>query len=334
MNRGEALGQTVAPTGQTVVFVHGGWVTPACWDPFVSFFEARGSRCLAPAWPGKERSVESIRADPSPLAGLGIAEIVDHYEKIIRSLDERPILIGHSFGGLFVQLLLDRGLGAAGVAIDSAPPKGVFAFEPTTLVSLGRILLIPFGWRKVVHWTFTEFRYAFVHTMPEAEARMIWDTQIVPDSGRPFFQSAFSMLDRASPASVDFANPGRAPLLFIAGEADRAMPPAIVRRTYRAHRASPVRTDFRSIPGRTHWLIAQDGWEEVAQTCGDWIESLDGGDPEWKESPGSSRYEGEGRRCSMAGRRRSRRASDRQGRIAVNAETPRSAGTQPKGGNE
>ena len=180
-------------------------------------------------------------------------------------------------GGLFVLLLLDRGLGAAGVAIDSAPPKGVFAFEPTTLLSLGRILLIPFGWRKVVRWSFTEFRYAFVHTMSPDAARAIWDAQIVPDSGRPFFQSGFSMLDRSSPTRVDFANPDRAPLLFVAGEADRAMPPAVVYRMHRAHRASPARTDLRSFPGRTHWLIAQDGWEEVAQACLDWIESLSSG---------------------------------------------------------
>jgi pimeloyl-ACP methyl ester carboxylesterase len=262
------------PPSQTVVFIHGGWVTPACWGPFVSYFEARGYRCLAPAWPGKDRSVEAIRADPSDLAGLGISEIVDHYDRIIRALDEPPILIGHSFGGLFVQLLLDRGLGAAGIAIDSAPPKGVFAFEPTSLLSLGRILLIPFGWRKVVRWTYTEFRYAFVHTMPPAEARTIWDTQIVPDSGRPFFEAGFSFLDRASPARVDFANPDRAPLLFISGEADRAMPPAIVRRMFRAHQASPARTDFVSFPGRTHWLIAQDGWEQIAQACVEWIVSL------------------------------------------------------------
>jgi pimeloyl-ACP methyl ester carboxylesterase len=264
-----------------IVFVHGGWVTPACWDPFVSYFEARGFRCLAPAWPGKDRPVDAIRADPSPLAGLGIADIVDHYEGIVRSLDEPPILIGHSFGGLFVQLLLDRGLGAAGIAIDSAPPKGVFAFHPTTLVSLGRILLIPFGWRKVVRWTFAEFRYAFVHTMRLDEARAIWDAQIVPDSGRPFFEAGFSMFDRTSPAQVDFANPDRAPLLFVAGEADRAMPIGVVRGQYRAHRASPARTDLRSFPGRTHWLIAQHGWEEVAAGCLDWVMSL--------RAPGSSR---------------------------------------------
>jgi len=259
---------------RTILFIHGGWVTPACWGPFVSFFEARGYRCLAPAWPGKDRSVAAIRADPAPLVGLGVGEIVDHYERIVRSLDAPPILVGHSFGGLFVQLLLDRGLGAAGVAIDSAPPEGVFAFEPTTLLALGRILLIPFGWRKVVRWSFAEFRYAFVHTLPPDAARAIWDAQIVPDSGRPFFQVAFPMLERPSPARVDFANPDRAPLLFVAGEADRAMPPALVHRMYRAHRASPARTELRSFPGRTHWLIAQDGWDEVAQACLDWIESL------------------------------------------------------------
>jgi pimeloyl-ACP methyl ester carboxylesterase len=259
---------------RTVVFVHGGWVTPACWDPFVSYFEARGYRCLAPAWPGKDRPVTAIRDDPSPLAGLGMRRIVQHYERIIRSLDEPPILIGHSFGGLFVQRLVDRGLGAAGIAIDSAPPKGVFAFEPTTLLALGRIFLIPFGWRKVVRWSYPEFRFGFVHTMPEAAARAIWEAQIVPDSGRPFFEGAFPMLDRSSPTRVDFGNPARAPLLFIAGEADRAMPPSIVRRMLRKHRASPARTDFRSFPGRTHWLIGQEGWEEVAQACIDWIGSL------------------------------------------------------------
>ena len=259
---------------RTVVFVHGGWVTPRCWDPFVSYFEARGYRCLAPAWPGKDWSGEEIRSDPSTLAGLGIGEIVDHYARIVRSLDEPPVLIGHSFGGLFVQLLLDRGLGSAGVAIDSAPPKGIFALEPTTLVSLGRILLIPFGWRKVVHWTFNEFRYAFVHTMPLDQARAIWDAQIVPDSGRPFFQAGFSAFDRRGLTQVDFTDPHRAPLLLIAGEADHAMTPVVVRRMFRAYQASPARTDLRTFRGRTHWLIAQDGWEEVAQSCIDWIESL------------------------------------------------------------
>ncbi len=259
---------------KTVVFVHGGWITPSCWDPFVSYFESRGYTCLAPAWPGKDRPVEAIRRDPSALAGLGVETIVDHYADVIRGLDEPPVLIGHSFGGLFVQMLLDRGLGAAAVAIDSAPPKGVFAFYPTSLVSLGRILATPFGWRKVVHWSFAEFRYAFVHTMPLEEARAIWDREIIPDAGRPFFEVGFSFLDPDSPAKVDFENPTRAPLLLIAGLADRAMPAGVAHRTLRAYSASPARTELKTFPGRTHWIIAQPGWEEVAQGCIDWIETI------------------------------------------------------------
>jgi pimeloyl-ACP methyl ester carboxylesterase len=165
----------------------------------------------------------------------------------------------------------------AGVAVPSGP-LATYANIPTqpklTSLSLGRILAIPLGWRKVVRWTFTEFRYAFVHTLPLDDARAIWDAQIVPDSGRPFFEGAFSMLDRRSPASVNFANPTRAPLLLIAGLADRALPPVIARRTLRAYQASPARTELRTFDGRTHWVIAQPGWEEVAQGCLDWLESI------------------------------------------------------------
>jgi pimeloyl-ACP methyl ester carboxylesterase len=264
---------------QTVLFIHGGWVTPSCWDPFVSFFEASGYRCLAPAWPGKDRSVEAIRADPSPLAGLGIGEIVDHYDRIVRELDEPPILIGHSFGGLFVQLLLDRGLGAAGVAIDSAPPKGVFVFDPTSLLSVGRILLIPFGWRKVVRWTFTEFRYAFVplRLRPHDAARR--GTGDLGGPGRARFGPPL-LPERV--LDVRFREPGPGRLREPESgappadrrEADHAMTPAIVRRTFRAYRASPARTELCTFPGRTHWLIAQDGWEAVAQGCLDWIGPL------------------------------------------------------------
>ncbi len=259
---------------RTVVFVHGGWVTARCWDPFVSYFASHGFQCLAPAWPGKDRSVEEIRLDPSPLAGLGVEAIVARYERVIRALDEPPLIVGHSFGGLFVQMLLDRGLGSAGIAIDSAPPKGIFAFYPTSLLSLGRTLMTPLGWRKVVHWSFSEFRYAFVHTMPLEEAHAIWEAEIIPDSGRPFFEVGFSFLASRSVAAVNFANPTRAPLLLVAGLADRAMPPGVAWRTYRAYGTSPARTDLKAFAGRTHWIIAQPGWEEVAQACIDWTESL------------------------------------------------------------
>ncbi len=258
---------------RTVVFLHGAWVTPRCWDQFVAFFEARGYRCLAPAWPGKDRPVAEIRADPSALAGLGIAEIVDAYDRVIRALDEPPLLVGHSFGGLFVQLLLDRGLGAAGVAIDPAPPRGVVVYEPTAFRSLLRVLLTWRGWRRVVRWSFQDFRYAFVHTLPEADARAAYDTQVIPETGRVFFQGALSMLDRRSPATVRFANLERAPLLLVAGTADHIVPASVVRRTFRRYAPAAAITDFREVPGRTHWIIAEPGWEEVAGTVAEWLEA-------------------------------------------------------------
>ena len=261
---------------QTIVFLHGAWVTPRCWDPFIGFFEARGYRCLAPAWPGKDRPIEAIRADPSPLAGLGIGEIVDHYEAIIRGLDEPPILIGHSFGGLFTQILLDRGLGAAGVAIDPAPPSGVLAFEPSAVRSLASVLLTWRGWRKVVRWSFANFRYAFVHTLPEDEARAAYETHVTPETGRIFFQGALAGFEGHSPARVNFANASRAPLLIVAGEQDHIVPAAVVRRNYRKYAKSAAVTDFQDFPGRVHWIIGQEGWQEVAEFSAEWLARVAG----------------------------------------------------------
>jgi pimeloyl-ACP methyl ester carboxylesterase len=259
---------------RTIVFIHGAWVTAACWERFLPFFEARGYHALAPAWPGKDRPVEAIRADPSALAGLGIAEIVDHYDRLIRAMDEPPILVGHSFGGLFVQLLLDRGLGSAGVAIDSAPPRGVWAYEPTAIRSLLTVLLQWRVWRKVVRWKLSNFRYAFVHTLSPDDARAAYERHVTPETGRIFFQGAMAMFDRRSPTRVSFSNGARAPLLLLAGGQDRIVPAVINRRNFKAYARSTARTDFREFPGRTHWIIAQDGWEEVAEHIAAWLESL------------------------------------------------------------
>ena len=242
---------------RTIVFIHGAWMTPLCWDRFKTEFEGRGYACLAPAWPGKEGTVAQINADPSALAGLGITEIVAHYEQLIRRLDEPPIIIGHSFGGLFTQILLDHGLGAAGVALDPAAPRGVFAFEPSAFRSLASVLFTWRGWRKVVRWTPARFRYAFVHNLSEADAKAAYDEYVTPETGRIFFQAAYSLLARHSPARVDFRNGTRAPLLIVSGEDDHIVPPGTVRRNYKAYARSAARTDFLLFPGRTHWLIGR-----------------------------------------------------------------------------
>jgi len=259
---------------QTILFIHGAWMTPRCWEPMVAAFTDKGFDCVAPAWPGKDRSVEAIRADPSPLAGLGVAQIVDHYAAIIQALPEPPILVGHSFGGLFVQLLLDRGLGRAGVAIDPAPPKGVNGLAPSAVRSLIGVLATPFGWRKPIHWSFERFRYAFVHTLPADEQRAAYDRHVVPETGRIFFQAAAAPFSPGSPLKLDFKRAVRAPLLIIAGEADRIVPATVVRRTFKRYAAGTARTDFKAFPGRVHWIIAEPGYREVVEHIRGWLQSV------------------------------------------------------------
>jgi pimeloyl-ACP methyl ester carboxylesterase len=260
---------------KTILFIHGAWVTPHCWDPFISYFEQQGYTCLAPTWPHKDKSVEELRRNPpAELAGLGVQEIVDHYAAIVKAQEEPPILIGHSFGGLFTQILLDRGLGAAGVAIDPAPPKGVLALQPTVLKSLSGVLFTWRGWRKIVRWSFEEFQYAFVHTLPEQEQRAAYETHVVPETGRIFFQDGFSLLAPSSPVKVDFQNSTRAPLLLIAGAEDQIVPHSVVKSTYQKYRSTPARTDFLTFEKRTHWIIAQGGWEEVATAIENWLKKL------------------------------------------------------------
>jgi pimeloyl-ACP methyl ester carboxylesterase len=258
----------------SLLFIHGAFVTPKCWDSFKIYFIKKGYNCLAPAWPAHNGPVEQLRAHPDPaLNHLGLAEIVEHHAKIIRDLPEAPILIGHSFGGLITQILLDRGLGRAGVALDPAPPRGVFgARYPTATRSLLRIIATPGIAHKSVILSPREFNYAFIHTFPTAEQKRIYHDYVVPETGRIFIQDALSTFDGNSPARVDFNNGRRGPLLIIAGAKDHIVPAGMVKANFRLYnQRSGAITDFQEFPDRTHWLIAQPGWEEIASSIDGWV---------------------------------------------------------------
>lgn len=250
----------------TVMLIHGAWLAPSCWAPFKARYEAAGLHVIAPAWPHDERPIEQLRAAPQPeLARLTIGRIVDHYERLIRAMDTPPILIGHSFGGLIVQLLLDRGLGAAGVAIDPAPPRGV----PPSLVALYGALPIFLawrGWRRTLTMSGRSFAWGFVQTLPPAEQRRLYDELVVPTPGRIYYQSAFASRE----TGVAFDNDGRAPLLLIAGAADRTVVRTTVAAVHRKYRRSTAITDYREFEGRPHLLIMTPGWEEIADVAIDW----------------------------------------------------------------
>jgi pimeloyl-ACP methyl ester carboxylesterase len=260
---------------KTIVFIHGAWLTKLSWENFIPYFEQKGYTCVAPEWPYRDKSVEELRANTPPeLAEIGVTELTDHFEAIIRALPEPPILIGHSFGGLIVQQLLDRGICSAGVALDAVAPEGILAVDWTVLKANSRVLSTWMGWDKVLTMSFPEFQYAFTNTFSEEDQRTYFDRYVVPESGRLFFQVAFAPLDPHHATRVDFKNAERAPLLLIAGEFDHLVPAHIVESNYEHHKQSPARTDYHQFAGRAHLLTAQAGWEEVADFVAGWLADL------------------------------------------------------------
>ena len=254
------------------MFVHGAWLTPLCWDKWVLFFSAKGYSCIAPPWPFHELSVQMLRADPpAGLARLGVSDIVERYAARIRIEKTPPVLIGHSFGGLFVQILLNMGLGAAGVVIDPAAPRGVSPLRPSSVKSTAPFLFTWGAWWKEVHMSYPMFKYSFTNGLPPAYQKQEFERHIVPESGRIFFQTLLAPFNRHSPIAVDFGNTSRPPLLIIAGGTDTIVPASVNRVNHKRYVDAGVPTDYKEFPGRCHWTIAQPGWEEVADYAAGWL---------------------------------------------------------------
>jgi pimeloyl-ACP methyl ester carboxylesterase len=214
-----------------------------------------------------DRGAQAVTA--SQLRSAHHPQIADHYENLIRELREPPILIGHSLGGIIVQMLLDRGLGAAGVAIDPAPVRGVFP-TPRALRAALPVFLSWRGWSRTVTMSSKHFAWSFAHTLPAADQRTVYERHIVPTPGRLYYQLATGI-----GTGVNFKNAARAPLLLIAGEADRTIEPAMVRANYNRYRRSPAVTELKTFPNRTHLLVASPGWEEVADYALEWAVAHD-----------------------------------------------------------
>jgi pimeloyl-ACP methyl ester carboxylesterase len=255
-------------TPDTIVLVHGLWLTPRSWEHWIDRYEGRGFRVLAPSWPGMEPEVEALNQDPSPIAALTVDKIVDHYESIIIDLDGAPIIMGHSFGGTFAQILLDRGVGAAGVGVASATVKGIRDLPLSTIRSASPALS-PFKMGEAVPLTAKEFRYAFANTMSEEDAAAVYERYHVPASTNVLHEYAFANFHREAPTKVDFRREGRAPLLFIGFGQDHLMPPKVVRHNEEKYDDAVSITEFQEFPGRPHFPAAQ-GWEEVADYALSW----------------------------------------------------------------
>jgi len=258
---------------KTIVLIHGLWMTPLSWENWTQRFESKGYEVVAPAWPGLEGDINEIRKNPDKLANLDIDTIVASYEKVIKGLDEQPIIMGHSFGGLFTQILLDRGYGAAGVALCSAPVKGILILPFSTLRVSAPALSNPFNYNKAAALTIDQFHYAFGNNLSEEESKKVYDRYAVPGPDHVLFQAGLANFNPHAPTAVDFHNDKRAPLLLIAGTHDHISPASVVKANYNLYKKGNGVTDYKEFEGKSHYILGETGWEEVADYALDWATS-------------------------------------------------------------
>jgi non-heme chloroperoxidase len=264
-----------------IVLVHGLWMTPKSWDTWAEHYRAKGHEVIALAWPGiGTRTPEDLRRDPSAFEGIGIKDIVDHLEAEIRKLPVKPIIMGHSFGGLFTQMLADRGLGVAYVGVEPGQPAGISTLPFSTVRTAFPILRNPFRKNKASQISKAHFHFTFGNDLSRAESDKEYELNAIPSFNRVFFEGVAGALNEQGGAShVEYGRPERAPLLVLAGEIDHVVPPAIAKAIVKKYRAGAATTgstavvEYKEFAGRTHRIVSQDGWEEVADYALAWAAS-------------------------------------------------------------
>ena len=256
---------------QPVVFVHGLWLLDSSWDHWAKFFEDAGYTSVAPTWPDDPPTVEQAREDPSVFAGKSIGDVAAYQQAIVEKLDRKPAIIGHSFGGLLVQILAGRGLSAATVAVDPAPSRGVLPLPPSAIRASSAVLTNPANRHRAVALSFEQFRYGFGNAVSDDEAKQLYEQYHVAGSGVPIFQAAFANINPRTEAKADKKNPDRGPMLIIGGEKDHQVPWAISNATYKEQSENPGITEVTEILNRGHSLTIDSGWQEVAQVSLDFI---------------------------------------------------------------
>jgi non-heme chloroperoxidase len=261
----------MASTPTPVVFIHGLWLHATSWGAWIDLFREHGYAPQAPGWPGDADTVEATRTRTDTIAGVGINDVVDHYAKVIADIGAKPIVIGHSFGGLIAQRLLGEDMAVAGVGIDAAPIKGVVYLPPSALRVASVALRSPGNRNRAVSLTKKQFRYGFGNAIPESESNELFATWTIPSPGRPLFEAASASFSMNSPAKVNTLNATRGPLLLTAGGKDHTVPPAIVKSARKQYHKSSAITDLKEFPDRGHSLCIDHGWRAVADAVLAWL---------------------------------------------------------------
>jgi pimeloyl-ACP methyl ester carboxylesterase len=256
-------------TPDTIVLVHGFWVTPRSWEHWIAHYEAKGFKVLAPAYPGFDVEVEALNADPSPIEAVTVPQIIERIEGILDGLDAPPIIMGHSAGGVFTQILLDHGYGAAGVAINSAPTEGVKRIPLSQIRATFPVLKNPANRHRAVGFTHDQWHYAFTNTFSDEEAEALYERYHIPANGAILWGSVLANFQPGHQDTwVDYRNDNRAPLLFISGSEDHIMPPKIQQSNLQHYKSDTV-TEITEYEG-PHLLPAVDDWRTIADDALDW----------------------------------------------------------------
>jgi alpha-beta hydrolase superfamily lysophospholipase len=241
----------------TIVLINGLWMTALSWEYWIKHYSEKGYSVIAANWPGMEGDIQQLRRDPSSFATLGLSDVVDHYEQIICELETPPIIIGYGFGGLVTQILLDRGWGAAGVAIASAPVKGI-ARLPLSVLKLAFSVLGKSHSNTTASLTAEQFHRALANSLTETESLEAFKRYSVPAPNRVLLQTAFANFSPHSATTVNFRNDTRAPLLLVAGGRDRVVPRSLVKANFELYRESKAETDYKEFPGQAHFTLLQE----------------------------------------------------------------------------
>lgn len=254
-----------------IVFLHGLWISKLAWEPWISYFAERGYTASAPGWPGEADTVEATRAQPEAQAGFGIDALTEHFADLLAGFESKPVVIGHSFGGLLAQKLLSGDRVAGAVAIDPAPIKGVKPLPLSQLRSAFPVLGNPLNRNKAKALTVTQFRYGFGNALSPEESDALWEQWTIPSPGKPLFEAALANFARNSPAAVDTGKADRGPLLIISGTADHTVPDVSTRASFELYQDSDADTEFERLEGRGHSLTIDSGWTEVADLTLKWL---------------------------------------------------------------